>query len=103
MGIVDTLKETVGLIQKVDNIDLYQKMLELQTQTVALVEENRALRDRLAVRDQLAFRRNAYWRGDDGPYCSRCWDDETKLIRLHDDGKWLPQCPKCHTVAERER
>jgi hypothetical protein len=31
--------KTVGLIQKIDNIDLYRRMMELSTQVYALFEE----------------------------------------------------------------
>lgn len=72
MGVVDTLKETIGLLQKVDNIDLYRRMLDLQTQVMALVEENQTLKQRLATRDELTFDANAYWRGEEGPFCSAC-------------------------------
>src|SRR6266536_3321393 len=76
MGILDTLKDAVVLIQKADNIELNRTILNLQTQVFELVEENRALKDKLVVRDQLSHRQNAYWKGDDGPYCTRCWDAE---------------------------
>jgi hypothetical protein len=100
MGIIDTLKETASLLQKVDNIDLYRKMLELQTQVFALVEENRALKEQLAVRGELRYERNAYWRKDDGPFCAPCWDKDAKLIRVPGD-LYLGsrRCPICHNPA----
>ena len=39
MGILDTLPETVGLIQRVDNIELYRQLVTLQTQVMTLVDE----------------------------------------------------------------
>ena len=99
MGVVDTLKETIGLIQKVDNIDLYRQMLDLQTQVMSLLEENKSLRTTLETRATLTFKSDAYWRdGNEGPFCSRCWDDEKKLIRLHLGGL-APACPKCKTAG----
>lgn len=106
MGIIDTLKETVGLIQKVDNIDLYRRMVELQTEVYSVIEENRALKEKLATREKLTFRRNCYWIGDDGPFCSRCWDVDGKLVRLHLKTalRLPPECPSCNRVArEPER
>lgn len=101
MGIIDTLKETVGLIQKVDNIELYKRMLELQTQAVSLVDENKALKEKITTRDELTFKKNSYWRGDDGPFCSPCWDKDNHLVRLHLAPKHSasPQCPVCHHYA----
>lgn len=99
MGIVDTLKETVGLIQKVDNIDLYRRMLELQAQVLSLVEENRVLRENLADRQSVTFRDNAYWQEDGSSFCSKCFDVEQKLVRLHLRKGFHPQCPGCGSVA----
>jgi len=99
MSIIDTLKETVGLMQKIDNIDLYRRMLELQTQVMALFEENRSLKEQLATRAQLKFKKNAYWMNDDGPFCSRCWDAESKLVRLHQQEGCVPRCPSCDHLA----
>jgi hypothetical protein len=82
MGILDTVRETVGLIQKVDNIELYRRMLELQTQVVQLVEENRALKDRLSTKEQLVFKENSYWKDDGSQFCCRCWDVDGKLVHL---------------------
>jgi len=31
MGVIDTAKEAVQLVQKIDNIELYQKILDLQS------------------------------------------------------------------------
>lgn len=103
MGVLDTLKETVGLIQKVDNIELYRRMLDLQAQVQALVDDNRSLKERLAIRDQLSFRENSYFRGDEGPYCSPCWDTRGILVRLHVRADHYPQCPSCKSQAVDSR
>lgn len=97
MGILDTVKDVVTLMQKVDNIELIRRMLELQTQVVALNEENLALKERLTTQEQLSFRDNFYWRGDDGPFCSSCWDDKAKLVRIHKTPGYVPVCPNCKT------
>jgi hypothetical protein len=49
---------------------------------------------------QLSFRKNSYWQGDDGPFCSRCWDSERKLVRLLIRRGFQPVCPACHITAE---
>jgi hypothetical protein len=102
MSILESVKETVGLIQKIDNIDLYRQVLDLQSQILQLVEdnlslknENRDLRNQLTTRGNLSFRANGYWLGDEGPYCTGCWDGESKLVRIHVENKTTPQCPRC--------
>ncbi len=102
MGLIETTKEVVGLLQQIDNLELYRRMIELQQQAYALVDENRVLKERLATRDELTFRKNAYWRGEaDGPFCSPCWDSKSTLIRLHVRQGYQPQCPSCkHSAAD---
>lgn len=100
MGIIETLKDTISVIQKADNLDLYKRMLELQTQVFALVEENRTLHERLAMKEKLSFRDNYYWIGDEGPYCSPCWDGAGKLVRIHKKKGYNPICPNCKTMVE---
>ncbi len=99
MGAVDTLKETIGLIQKIDNLELYRQMIDLQTQVFDLVEENRSLKERLSTRETLTFRANAYWAGEDGPFCSSCWDSKFQLVRLHSQKGFYPSCPVCKSRA----
>lgn len=99
MGVVENLKDAVGIIQKIDNIELYKRMLELQSQVFALLEENRTLKEQAANREHGEFRDNAYWVKGDGPYCSSCLDNDGKLIRLHIRTGNVPQCPVCQTWA----
>ena len=106
MGVIETMKDIGVLVQKLDNMDLVKRLVELQEQIYAVVsenrdvkEENRALREKLNTREQLVFRKNAYWKGDEGPFCSRCFDAEGALVRMHTRAEFNPQCPKCATVA----
>ncbi|MGH7514762.1 MAG: hypothetical protein ACREOQ_17790 [Gemmatimonadales bacterium] len=113
MGIVETVKDVATLVQKADNIELYQKILELQGQIMSLLEESHGLkaelrdyRDRLRFEGGLEFRDNMYWHRQaegeaDGPFCSTCWDTEAKAVRLQrmkDKSLWCPKCQK--TVRE---
>jgi regulator of replication initiation timing len=107
MAVFETFKEAIGLIQKVDNIELYRQMLELQTQVFAVIEENHelrgenhALKEQLAQRQDLQFRENCYWTSaGDGPFCSRCYDVDKNLVRLHVREKQVPYCWACKTAA----
>jgi hypothetical protein len=107
MGVIDTVKEVGFLIQKLDNIDLVKRMMELQEQVYALVDENRDLKDenrhikeRLTTREAMTFRDNSYWRaGGEGPFCARCFDAEGLSMRLQIAKGYVPRCPKCGTSA----
>jgi hypothetical protein len=99
MGVIDTAREVVKIVRQIDNFELNKKLLDLQTELMALVDENTALKKRLEVSETLVFRANAYFRGDDGPFCSRCWDADTRLVRLHKAADSYPQCPACKTTV----
>lgn len=106
MGVIETVKDVGVLVQKLDNMDLVKRLVEQQEQVYEVVAENRDLketnhwlREKLSTREQLAFRKNAYWRSEEGPFCSRCWDSDGQLIRLHTRKGWDPNCPKCSSVA----
>lgn len=96
MGVIDTAKEAVQLVQKIDNIELYRTILDLQSDALKTVEENSKLRDRIkeletafAIKDTLVFEDNSYFvvkdSSKDGPYCTICWDTDRKLVRKHKD------------------
>jgi len=97
MSIIDDIKSVTKTIQQADNIELYQKILDVQAGALEVVEENNKLRDenrelkeKLKVKENLKYERNSYWieAGDkkDGPFCSRCWDVDKNLVRLHPCG-----------------
>jgi hypothetical protein len=106
VGLIENAKDLVALVQKLDNIELIKTVLALQQDAVVLIEENhalkhevRGLKETLAIREQLVFQHNAYFRGADGPFCSRCWDAEEKLVRLHRAMGYNPRCPSCGNSA----
>ena len=64
MGIVDTLKDVVTLVQKTDNIELAEHVLSLQAAALAVQEDNRKLRKRVEELEQaLDFAKGAAVRG----------------------------------------
>lgn len=95
MGIIDNAKELASTIQKIDNIELYKKILALQGEIQGLVDENRQLREQLQEQkrlwelgQELSFENDAYWRAGedgakDGPFCSNCWDNRRTLVHMH--------------------
>lgn len=96
MGILDTAKDIVEVIRKIDNIELYKKVLDLNAEILKLYEENtilkqevRTLEDKFRTKEALIHdqARNSYWlpldNGKDGPFCVHCWDTSQQLVRLH--------------------
>jgi len=107
MSIIDDIKSVAKTIQQADNIELYQKILDVQAKALEVVEENSKLREenkelkeKLKIKENLKNENNAYWiEADgkkDGPFCSCCWDVDKNLVRLHPCGNpSFYNCPNC--------
>ena len=97
------------------------QLIEIMSILNGVREENVTLKDRIktlddnsAIAGRLTFVKNAYWldvQSDDatGPFCSACWDSQSKVIRLlHTPGAYQEQadetnrhqCPVCKTELE---
>ena len=102
MDIWDNAKDIYTLIKRLGNQELVEKMLDLKEQISELREENIALKEKLSEREQydMVFKDNMYWDNNknDGPYCSKCWDENKKAIRLQTRGS-DNYCPSCKSYA----
>ena len=115
MGIIENAKEAVKLVQQIDNIDLYRRILDLQGEAIELIEELKKkeetiskLKDALALKGKMICEASAYYitddKGDkiDGPFCTKCFDVDHIACRIINAPKrgeghsweWV-QCPKC--------
>ena len=111
MAIFDELKSIGKVLQEAGKIELYQqilevqeKLLEMQKKISDLENENKELKEKLEIKDLLIFEKNSYWiekeGKKDGPYCSCCWDDGKKTIRMQPCGNpAFYDCPKCSNKA----
>ncbi len=113
MGLYEDGKAVIDFIQQSDNVDLLQKMLSIQKQSLDLQGENAELKKKITfleanskLREALIFEDNAYWKKEDegnrtGPFCSPCLDSKEKLIRLQKDSDgyggsfYCPVCENC--------
>lgn len=112
MGIIDTFKDVFTLVQKADNIELTNKIIALQTDVLAVFEENRTLKEKVRLLDdalelkvKMQFDKDAYWMGDgrtekDGPYCSRCYDVDRKTVRMGLRFNHYFRCTQCETSVQ---
>jgi hypothetical protein len=94
VGILETAKDVITLVQKADNLELVKQVLALQSDIMKMMdenrilkEENRALNAQLHIKQKLVFRNNRYWLPKEdgtehGPFCSACHDSDGKLIRM---------------------
>jgi len=104
MGLLDTIRDTVSIIQKADNLDLYRQILDIQQQALEqqdemskLKEENQELRNKLKFRKKIIRHKEPVItiEGEETIYCASCFGKDDKLIqmKLIDDYYW---CPVCH-------
>ena len=108
MAIFDELKSIAGTLREADKIPQYEqilsiqeKLLEMQKKISELESENKELKEKLEIKDLLIFEKNSYWieKNDkkEGPYCSCCWDDQKKTVRMQPCGNpAFYDCPKCN-------
>lgn len=109
MSIIDNIKDVVKLVQKIDNLELLQKILNLQTEVIDLTEQLKQkdeiisqLKDALDLKGRLTCKDSAYYLTNkngkiiDGPFCTKCFDVDHFKCRLVPDNK-EPQviCPNC--------
>src|SRR5699024_2102859 len=115
MDIIKGIKEVADVVRKADNIDLYRQILDLQKEALDLVEENNNLRKEITkmkedkdIHDSLIVKDNFYFKEVDesaeGPFCTACWDQNNKLIRLnvikpYSDMHYT-SCPVCNTQLD---
>ncbi len=107
MAIFDELKSVGKVLQEAGKIEQYkqiletqQELLEMQKNISNLEKENRELNDKLNIKENLKHENNAYWistnEKKDGPFCSRCWDVDKNLVRLHPHANpAYYNCPDC--------
>jgi regulator of replication initiation timing len=122
MAILDEIKSVASIIQKIDNIELYQKILNLQGNIMEVLEENTklkseivSLKNTLEIKKALRFERDAYWiekpatektspRIEDGPFCPCCWDTKKQLVRMLLSGNPnYSHCPSCKITVNINR
>jgi len=99
-------KEIVDLIKKGSTLEAQEKIIELRESALELQEENQQLKIRVAelesqakIEPELVYEKPAYWRvldsSRDGPFCQKCWDSDSLLIRLQggENDQW--HCCQC--------
>ncbi|MBE9224005.1 hypothetical protein IQ264_00750 [Phormidium sp. LEGE 05292] len=122
---IDAIKKLGDLAVKSQNLELREGILSLREQLLeakdALLdakeqvsnykEENATLKTRITELEQrlangkeeikLTVKKGGYYKEDgDGPYCTGCYDNDKKLIRVTDVGP-IWRCPVCRSVATK--
>ena len=106
MGFYEAIKDVAKLAQKADNIELYQRLLDLsaqaldlQAENTKLKEENAVLRKKRDLANEIVRHKEPYitLRNDvnDLCYCSHCWDSQQLLIQLNCHKNGTFECSHC--------
>lgn len=115
MGIIENVKEAAKLVQQIDNIELYRKILDLQSEAMELIEKLKRkdeevlrLRKALELKGKLIYKNNAYFFEDEngnkeGPFCTKCFDVDKVQCRLVPDTKgYQVICPNCKVSSDNK-
>ena len=115
MSTLENLKELANLAQKLGNIDLYRKIVELEGEVIELTrekrvleEENANLRSKIKRATTMKFKEPFWYAdGDSVPHCPNCWEANERAIHLtykgHMAGGHRYDCPQCKSVFCSER
>lgn len=106
MSAFSEIKEVISFLQKTDNIEMVNKIIDVQTRIIDmqdelmnLREENAKFKNDLEVESKLKrFSNDTVIKLEDNDeimYCSKCWDDERKLVQVTKDEDYY-KCPKCN-------
>jgi len=117
MGVYEGFKDVIRMVQQIDNIELYRKILELQAQSLeissALVAKEKEiagltseidnLKETLKKSATITSHENLYFDIDETgrpvgyAYCPRCYDVDAVLVHIVQNPKKrsTSYCPQC--------
>ncbi|MBN1847706.1 MAG: hypothetical protein JW932_03895 [Deltaproteobacteria bacterium] len=120
MELIENIKALVEATKKLKDrkimelvINVETSLLEFQSEfdrlrerTALLEKENEALKMQKEISRNLSYEKGVYFNtihGDrEGPFCTRCWDADYKLVRLAVQKSGIAQCPECRSFFEYE-
>ena len=119
MSVLSDITGVIGLVQKAKQladqlkslelkeviVDLQGKLLDLKQEIVQLRDENQRLTEDLKCAlapPEVTLKDGVYYKGEDGPFCTACYDSGRKMIRVtdvtHDERVVMGirrKCPAC--------
>ncbi|WP_414838888.1 hypothetical protein [Carnobacterium sp. TMP28] len=81
-------------------LDIQGAVYDLQEENKRLKEDNSDLKNAQRLTTELIFKDNAYYKWEEGPYCSACWDSKNLLVRMILEANgwneyFIGRCPHC--------
>lgn len=114
MDIIHQIASVTKAVVDAGDHELYQKLQDISVKAYELQTENIELKEKIRVYEEKAkensvkeFKNQTYYFSGEGPYCTKCYDDESKKIRMLEEdnnmGSIYYVCPKCkNSVFGRE-
>nr|DAY95609.1 MAG TPA: CRISPR-associated endonuclease [Caudoviricetes sp.] len=114
MSLSDALEKMANYVTGSKDPQLLGAVMEVQRELIEIQEENRNLRQRIIelenleiVSSELKYRANCYYRDGTGPFCTKCFDDDGKLIRMTVEEDFntayvVGICPKCKSKVKTD-
>jgi hypothetical protein len=110
-AVLDAIKKARDVAKRFKDADVQEILLEAQERALSLKEEllslraeNLSLKEQLAAQVEVTFDGGAYWSDKDnsreGPFCSRCYDVDKRLVRLRPTHDFWHHCPACDKPFE---
>lgn len=85
--LVQLYKDAKDLATGAHNLQLHDKLLQLQVAMYEMLDENRELRtenhelkNEKIISSEIERKDNAYYHNGKGPYCTTCYDSSKKLV-----------------------
>lgn len=113
MDLLKVIQDILNIAQGINNTKLTQEIINLQQSVLKVVTENAnlvkdnirlqneidSLKKHVEIKEKHIYKDGAYWVDNEGPFCTRCFDADSQLIR----GKCHPFrskmiCPNCKTT-----
>ena len=90
MNILDRAKDVAQAVHEIKNLELSQRIVNLHSDIVALVEENVRLKDEIKeLKETLRLKREMKYKepfyfvdGDEMPFCPACWESKSQPVHL---------------------
>jgi len=100
----DSKQRVTEVIEKLGGIQdtlfyIREELLKVQEENHNLKVQVKQLEEKLQQKGKLQYIKPSYWvvEGEtgDGPFCQRCYDAESKLVRLQEGSRDFWNCREC--------
>lgn len=126
MGVYELAKDVLKVAQRVDNVELVEKILDLQKGVIDMQDEMllkskrintledqiKDLRKQISQKEELILHKGVYWKKDDEqhqqPYCPVCYVNKEVIMAMnkcwsgYSYNQSIYQCPdkSCNTLLD---